>query len=195
MADSGSSQTSPPPGEEATVPPGPSGPRSARSGPDLVGQRLGADRPDLAERSTYTGLKWTFGYMAVVAAVYLTVPGLIVSIFEGGRSPEEFAAVAALVPTLLVCVAVYSLADAVNLSFAFALRGAGDTWFVTLATFGLAWPIMVLPTFLVVRAGGSVLHPCLRSMVVRAHSGSGRSGPGWPSPEVDATSSPAGSCR
>ncbi len=37
----------------------------------LVGQRLGADRPDLAEKSAYTGLKWTFGYMCVVAAVYL----------------------------------------------------------------------------------------------------------------------------
>ncbi len=24
----------------------------------LVGQRLGADRPDLAERSTFTGLRW-----------------------------------------------------------------------------------------------------------------------------------------
>jgi MATE family multidrug resistance protein len=44
----------------------------------------------------------------------------------------------------------------VNVTFSFALRGAGDTRFVTLATFCLAWPIMVLPTFLVVRAGGSV---------------------------------------
>ena len=37
----------------------------------LVGQRLGADRPDLAEKSTYTGLRWVFGYMCVVAAIYL----------------------------------------------------------------------------------------------------------------------------
>src|SRR5262249_8846865 len=33
----------------------------------LVGQRLGADRPDLAQRSVFTGLKWVFGYMCVVA--------------------------------------------------------------------------------------------------------------------------------
>ncbi len=122
----------------------------------LVGQRLGADRPDLAEKSTYTGLKWVFGYMSAVAAVYLLLPGVIVSVFEGGRDPEDFAAVAAIVPGLLVCVAVYSLADAVNVTFAFALRGAGDTRFVTLATFCLAWPVMVIPTYLVVRAGGSV---------------------------------------
>jgi MATE family multidrug resistance protein len=122
----------------------------------LVGQRLGADRPDLAEKSAYTGLKWTFGYMCAIAAVYLTLPGLLVSVFEGGRDPEDFAAVAAIVPGLLVCVAAYSVVESVNVTFAFALRGAGDTRFVTLATFCLAWPVMVLPTYLVARAGGSV---------------------------------------
>jgi MATE family multidrug resistance protein len=122
----------------------------------LVGQRLGADRPDLAERSVYTGLKWSFGYMSTVAVVYLTLPRLIVSVFEGGRDPEDFAAVAAVVPGLLVCVAAYSVVDSANFTFAFALRGAGDTRFVTAATFLLAWPVMVLPTYLVVRSGGSV---------------------------------------
>jgi MATE family multidrug resistance protein len=122
----------------------------------LVGQRLGGDRPDLAERSTYTGLKWMLGYMACVAAVYLLLPTVIVSVFESGRDPEEFARIAAVVPHLLVCVAFYTMADAVNFTFGFALRGAGDTRFVTLATFCLAWPIMVVPTYLVVRNGGSV---------------------------------------
>ena len=53
--------------------------------------------------------------------------------FEGDHDPETFAAVARIVPTLLACVAVYSLADAVNVTFSFALRGAGDTRFVSLA--------------------------------------------------------------
>jgi multidrug resistance protein, MATE family len=122
----------------------------------LVGQRLGGDRPDLAEKSVYTGLKWMFGYMSVVAAVYLALPNLLLSIFEGGRDPEDFAAVAAIVPGLLVCVSVYSLADALNLTLSFALRGAGDTRFVTVITFCLAWPILILPTYLVVRAGDNL---------------------------------------
>ena len=46
-----------------------------------------------------------------------------------------------------MCVAVYSLADSVNVTFSFALRGAGDTRFVSLLTFVLAWPIMVVPTY------------------------------------------------
>src|SRR5262249_22297131 len=82
----------------------------------LVGQRLGADRPDLAERSAYTGLKWVFGYMSTVAAVYLLFPRILVSLFEGNRDPARFAEVAAIVPSLLVCVAIYSLADAVNVT-------------------------------------------------------------------------------
>ncbi len=122
----------------------------------LVGQRLGADRPDLAERSAYTGLRWGFGFMCVVAAVYLLIPGVLVGIFEGGRDPAQFAAVAAVVPTMLACAAIYSVADSVNVSFSFALRGAGDTRFVSLLTFALAWPIMVIPTYLVVRAGGNI---------------------------------------
>ncbi len=122
----------------------------------LVGQRLGGDRPDLAERSAYTGLKWVFGYMCGVAAVYLLFPGVLVGVFRGDRDPESFAAVAAIVPSLLVCVAVYSLADSINVTFSYALRGAGDTRFVSLLTFMLAWPIMVVPTFVVVRSGGSI---------------------------------------
>jgi MATE family multidrug resistance protein len=122
----------------------------------LVGQRLGADRPDLAEQSAYTGLKWVFGYMCGVAAVYLFFPGALVGLFRGDRDPESFAAVAAIVPSLLLCVAVYSLADSVNVTFSYALRGAGDTRFVSLVTFALAWPIMVVPTYLVVGGGGTI---------------------------------------
>ena len=122
----------------------------------LVGQRLGANRPDLAEASTYVGLRWALGFMILVAAIYLLFPHALVSVFEGGRAPDRFLEIAEIVPKLLVCVAIYSVADAVNLTFAFALRGAGDTRFVSLLTFCLAWPLMVVPTFIVVYIGASV---------------------------------------
>lgn len=123
----------------------------------LVGQRLGADRPDLAERSTRTGVRWVFAYMCVVAACYVLFPGFLVAIFESDHDPEAFAALAAIVPSLLVCAAVYSLADAFNVTLSFALRGAGDTRFVSLLTFLLAWPIMVIPTLLLVQADGNLI--------------------------------------
>lgn len=116
----------------------------------LVGQRLGGDRPDLAEKSTYTGLRWSFGYMCIVASIYVLLPHTLLSIFEGNSDSAEFAEMAAIVPGLMLCVAVFSLADSINVTFAFALRGAGDTRFVTMLTFCLAWPLMVLPTAAVV---------------------------------------------
>ncbi len=64
----------------------------------LVGQRLGADRPELAERSTYTGMKWAFGYMCLVASAYVLIPNTLVSVFEGDRDPATFAQIATLVP-------------------------------------------------------------------------------------------------
>jgi MATE family multidrug resistance protein len=116
----------------------------------LVGQRLGENKPDLAERSTKTGLRWMFAYILIVAVAYVTIPHVLLSPFASKKNPEEFAAIAAIVPNLLICVAIYSLADSMNLTYSFALRGAGDTRFVTWLTFTFAWPVMVIPTYLVV---------------------------------------------
>jgi MATE family multidrug resistance protein len=125
----------------------------------LVGRRLGEDRPDLAERSAWTGFKITGLYMAGMAVVYVAVPGWLASFFrpsgEGGA--DDWRAVAALVPVLLRFTAVYSLFDGMNLIFSFALKGAGDTRFVTAVLLLLSWPMMVLPTWLAERYGWGLL--------------------------------------
>jgi MATE family multidrug resistance protein len=121
----------------------------------LVGQRLGADQPDLAERSAWAGFKVTWLYMAGVAFFYLITPGLLVEAFRP-RDPaeaERWAAVAAMVPVLLRFVALYTLFDGINLIFSFALKGAGDTRFVTAVMLVLPWPVMVLPTWAAVHFG------------------------------------------
>lgn len=124
----------------------------------LVGQRLGEDRPDLAERTTWTGCGLASLYMTIVALLYVVVPELFLFLFLIGKDkqPESWAAVAALVPALLRFVALYSLVDGINLVISFALRGAGDTRFVTLVALCLSWPIMVLPTVAAVNYGGSL---------------------------------------
>jgi MATE family multidrug resistance protein len=113
----------------------------------LVGQRLGGERPDLAERTTWTGFRIAWVYMAAVALLYILMPGLFAWLFQNTDKPEQWAAVAERVPVLLRFVAVYSLFDSINLIFNFALRGAGDTRFVTVVAVMLAWPIMVLPSW------------------------------------------------
>jgi len=112
----------------------------------LVGQRLGGKRPDLAERTSWTGFRLAWLYMSAVAALYVLAPGLFLYLFENDHEAEKWSAVAERVPVLLRFVAVYSLFDSINLVFAFALRGAGDTRFVTVVALALSWPLMVLPT-------------------------------------------------
>ena len=113
----------------------------------LVGQRLGQDQPALAERTTWTGLVISTGYMTAVALLYLLAPGLLYEMFRGGENTKLQAEVALRVPVLLRFVAFYSLFDSMNLIFAFALKGAGDTRFVTALSLVLAWPLMVIPTW------------------------------------------------
>lgn len=118
----------------------------------LVGQRLGQDRPDLAERATWTGFKLAWGFMTAVALLYVLTPGLLLELFHNAdpqphTSGFQWDQVATIVPLLLRFVAVYCLFDSVNLVFSFALRGAGDTRFVTAVALALSWPMMVIPTW------------------------------------------------
>ena len=113
----------------------------------LVGQRLGENRPDLAERSTWNGfvLAWTF--MSVVGLSFVLLPNVYLSLFRSPASDARWAEVAVIVPILLRFVALYCLFDSMNAVFSFALKGAGDIRFVTIASITLAWPIMVLPSW------------------------------------------------
>jgi MATE family multidrug resistance protein len=122
----------------------------------FVGQRLGANQPGVPERTTYTGFRWMFGYMAAVAGVYVFLPQTLVALFQEDCEIGNFEAVAELVPGMRACVAMYLLAEAGNLAFAFALRGAGDTRFLSRVTFALGWPEMVIPTAIVVWLGPSL---------------------------------------
>jgi MATE family multidrug resistance protein len=121
----------------------------------LVGRRLGEDRPDLAERSTWTAFKVTWLYMAVIAVLYVLLPDIMASFFQpsGEAARTEWSLVAGLVPVLLRFIAVYTLFDGMNFVFSSALKGAGDTRFVTAVLLLLSWPVMVLPTWLAQRNG------------------------------------------
>lgn len=114
----------------------------------LVGQRLGQNRPVLAQRTTWAGFRIAWIYMSGVAVLYLFTPQLFIALFDGDTDPDKRSAVAALVPMLLRFVAAYSLFDSLNIIFSFALRGAGDTRFVSLVALTAGWPLAVLPTYI-----------------------------------------------
>jgi multidrug resistance protein, MATE family len=113
----------------------------------LVGQRLGEDRPDLAERTTRGGLRVTLLITAAGVLTYLLMPDVLAGLFHGSHSDDLWEPIRTRVPILLRFVAIYSLSDTMNVVFSNALRGAGDTRFVTWAALILSWPVMVLPTW------------------------------------------------
>jgi MATE family multidrug resistance protein len=119
----------------------------------LVGQRIGEGRVELAERTTWAGFRLAWVLMAGVALLYVVAPGPLVALFETETADGNWSEVAALVPVLLRFVAAYCLFDSMNAVFSFALRGAGDTRFVTVAALILSWVVMVVPTWLSVKLG------------------------------------------
>lgn len=113
----------------------------------VVGQHLGADRADLAERSVHLGLILGVGLVTFFGLMVALFPQPILALYESHSDPQAWQATARLVPRLLVFVAVYSFFDSLGILLTFALRGAGDTRFVTLATCVLSVGVMIVPVY------------------------------------------------
>ena len=113
----------------------------------MVGQQLGRDRPDMAARATWTSLAMALAYMGVMATLYLAVPNWFLVGHAAGTTPEEFDDLRNVAVVLLRFVAAYCLFDALNVIFASAIRGAGDTRFILIVNL-LFSPLPVLGAWL-----------------------------------------------
>ncbi|MBW1800082.1 MAG: MATE family efflux transporter [Deltaproteobacteria bacterium] len=116
----------------------------------LVGQYIGMEKPDLAQFSVYSGFHMASFYMLAVAAAYVVFPDLFVAPFAARANPESFAEIYALTVILLRFVAVYSIFDTMNLIFASAIKGAGDTRFVMFMLMVLSAVVLIIPTYLTI---------------------------------------------
>lgn len=122
-----------------------------------VGQYLGRDRPDLAQRSTWSGFVMTFLYMSSIAFLYVAVPDLFVNPFVYQSHSGEYAEIRSLSIVLLRFVAFYSVFDTMNVIFASAIKGAGDTRFIMYMVVLVSAFVLVIPTWLAIMVFGQGL--------------------------------------
>jgi len=118
----------------------------------MVGQNLGAHKPERAERAVYLTGFYNMLFLSVVAAVFIALPGPIVRLFTSDPTVAPYAV------DCLRIIAYGNLAYAYGMVMVQAFNGAGDTVTPTIINvFGfwlceipLAW-VLAYPSGLAVR--------------------------------------------
>ena len=99
----------------------------------MVGQALGAGKPERAEQAVWTAAKYNGIVLGVVGALFVGFASPIVSIFTTD---------AAVVPNAVSCLRIVSAGFvffAYGLVFTQSFNGAGDTWTPTWINLGCFW--------------------------------------------------------
>jgi len=103
----------------------------------LVGQNLGAKKPERAEKSVYRTGFYNMGYMAVVSVAFVFFPGILVAVFTHDPAVSAPA---------ISCLSIFGLAF---VSYAWgmvlmqAFNGAGDTMTPTLINLLAFWACQI----------------------------------------------------
>jgi MATE family multidrug resistance protein len=107
----------------------------------MVGNQIGRGKPELARRATWNGLAIALVYSAMFAAAYFFLPHWFLYFHQledlGHQDLKEWT------EFLLRFVAAYCIFDAIQIIFASAIKGAGDTVF-TVLTFVISTTLLVL---------------------------------------------------
>ena len=111
----------------------------------LVGQSLGAKRPDLAERSAYVTMRYSLVFMSILALIMMLFGSQIVGLFVAGEDADEVIDIGS---ELLFIFAFAMPGLAVSLTLGGALRGAGDTRAVLYIMAGTTWIVRLVPAYL-----------------------------------------------
>ena len=120
----------------------------------LVGQAMGAGKPDDVPVVVRASLALTFAYLAIMSAVFLFAPEAVLHLFQPrDMDPAAFASVVGMGRILLMIVVAYLFFDGVSFIVYAALKGAGDTVFVMTSRLALVIMVMVGPLLAGARLG------------------------------------------
>ncbi len=123
----------------------------ASAGAILVGQAIGANKkdevPGIVKLTAVSALVW----QCSVGLVCFLIPSLLMASFAKGDGAAEVAAIGA---RMLMISAAWQLFDAIGMTVAESLRGAGDTFFPMIARIAIAWVVFVPGSYITVRYFG-----------------------------------------
>ncbi len=114
----------------------------------LVGQNLGAKKPDRAARSVFLAGLYNMAFLGVVGLAFVSVPGALVGLFT--QDP----AVRPIATQGLRIIAAGFLFYAWGMVLVQAFNGAGDTWTPTVINFFIFWVWEIPLAYLLAVRGG-----------------------------------------
>jgi putative MATE family efflux protein len=114
----------------------------------MVGQNLGARRPDRAEQAVWTAVRYNVVFLGLVGLLFFVAAPQIAAIFSSDPRVQPFAI--GCLRTVSLGFVFYAAGMVLTQSF----NGAGDTWTPTLINLGVFWLWEIpLAWWLSVRAG------------------------------------------
>jgi MATE family multidrug resistance protein len=119
----------------------------------MVGNQLGANRPDLARRATNTSFVIGCVYTGFFAILFIVAPDFLLRVFSMFSDAKEFEEIRDLTIILLRFIALYIFFDSCAFIAGSTLRGAGDTIFVMRIVFIVA-PLLPILCFVGIRLLG-----------------------------------------
>lgn len=126
----------------------------------LVGQALGAERPDEAHRAKGSAVHLAMAYMTLAALIFVLWPDPLLNLFRPRElTPADYAPIRDMGRTLLLFIAAYCTLDAWLMMTFGALKGAGDSRFLMYCLGTLAVTALVLPVYAAVDVFGAGLYP------------------------------------
>ena len=115
----------------------------------IVAQHIGAGNHDEAEASAKLVLRMAFLYSGSMMVLFIAGARPLVTMFSSGFA-DDTGELTRLAIILLRLASLYTLADSVNLIFAGALRGAGDTVWIMRISVAMHW-ILAVASFVLIR--------------------------------------------
>lgn len=123
----------------------------------LTGQYIGRKNYSSAVRAVFNGFKLAGGYVFILSALFIFLPGIFIKIFGAGGS-ADLPVILALTYKLIKILPLFILCDMTQVIFADAIKGAGDTRFQMITALVCAWGLFVPGTFIIIKTTGKIEH-------------------------------------